>query len=50
MALSPEQYDIRGTKSSWRHWKRRLKRDTARKRRKVPLDEDPKRVTRGWVD
>ena len=35
MGSRPEQYDIRGTKSSWRRWKRYLKRWTARLRRRL---------------
>jgi hypothetical protein len=53
MALKNEQYSVRGTKSSWRHWKRRLKRFTARLRRRLNkmLGEDaPPRVTGGWSD
>lgn len=49
MSLDTQQYDYRGTRSSWRHWKRLLKRMTARKRRRLSFEDDPKRVTAGWV-
>lgn len=46
------QYDYSGSKSSWRRWKRFLKRQTrraARRAGKILLEDTPKRVTRGWV-
>ena len=48
-----EQYDILGTKSSWRKWKRYLKRMTSRYRRrdgKKNLEDALPRATAGWVD
>lgn len=53
MALNKSQYDIRGTKSSWRNWKRRLKRFTARWARrdsKKNLEDALPHRTAGWVD
>lgn len=51
-ASKPNEYDWRGTRTSWRQWKRALKRQTARlaRRRGKTLGEDcPKRHTVGWV-
>lgn len=41
----------RGAKPSWRHWKRWLKRQTARTQRREGkrLDEAARRVTKGWT-
>lgn len=59
MSLDNEQYTPRGTKPSWRKWKRRLKRQTARKARQGDKraetegevrEEPPPRRTRGWTD
>lgn len=47
----PCQYDWRGTKPSWRKWKRALKRQTARVARRVGKakgEDAPPRVTAGW--
>jgi len=52
MAADTRQYDWRGTRTSWRHWKRRLKKSTGRMRRrqeKVCGEDTPRRQTGGWV-
>lgn len=51
-ASNPAQYDWRGTRTSWRHWKRALKRRTARLARrqgKRLLEDCPKRHVGGWA-
>ncbi len=51
MGADKRQYDYRGTKSSWRQWKRELKRSLVRAKRresKILLDDTPKRITMGW--
>lgn len=53
MSAKREEYSVRGTKSSWRHWKARLKRSVARLARRLGkklLEDAPKKVTRGWSD
>lgn len=53
MGADNRQYDARGTKSSWRHWKRKLKVSVARLRRRLGkrlLEDAPKRVTGGWTE
>ncbi len=53
MSSNNDQYDISGTKPSWRHWKRALKRSTARLFRRASKRierELPARATAGWVD
>lgn len=52
MGSQADQYDYRGTRTSWRRWKRFLKRQTARLRRRLGkrlLDDAPVRVTKGWT-
>ena len=49
----PNQYSCSGTKPSWRHWKRKLKRLTAKTRRRLGkrmMEDAPPRATMGWVD
>lgn len=51
MSTTPNQYDYRGTRTSWRHWKRALKRQTARLARrqgKRLMEDCHKRHTGGW--
>jgi hypothetical protein len=53
MGADTRQYDARGTKSSWRHWKRALKRSVARLSRRLGkrLGADaPARVTSGTTE
>jgi hypothetical protein len=52
MSLRDDQYDYRGTRTSWRKWKRHLKAWTSRKFRRASKDVDsdvPARRTRGWT-
>lgn len=52
MGRDVRQYDWYHTRSSWRKWKRALKKSTSRARRRDEqrLGEDaPPRATRGWV-
>jgi hypothetical protein len=54
MGTDHSQLDYRGgTRSSWRKWKRWLKKQTARLARRLgrrQLDDTPPRRTRGWTD
>ena len=53
MALKNEQYTVRGTKSSWRNWKRRLKQFTTRLARRLGkklMEDAPPRATGGYSD
>lgn len=52
MSARREQYDWRGTRTSWRHWKSALKRSTAkwmRRQGKRLMDDVPTRSTAGWA-
>jgi hypothetical protein len=49
-ASHPNEYNIHGTKSSWRNWKRALKRFTNKARRKdgkKHLEDASPRITQG---
>jgi hypothetical protein len=52
MSADRRQYDISGTKTSWRKWKRDLKKSTSRllrRKSKCLLEDTPKKVTGGWA-